>query len=417
MEISWSSHIGAFLRRLFNRPPETEPEPLSFPPPFERMLAINSDVEFTTWSMQLDLLHELAERKLETAFSFWFFGHSHTTWHIFNRDFSLAEEGAAALGLVKAGLMDTLHSFTGVHNGGGYQFDRGMIAQGFNQFEKAGVRIRVFSNHGTVDDIQNIGGSWSDRPGPIDFSNYQKGDVPGTERYHVDLTVKHGVRFFWVDIDRIRDVTWFQANAGDATGNLFISQICRDGTPILRFRRTDAMLDPDGAIIGQAINTILDAPGSGYSIIYTHLGVKRDPSGRPLVAQLSDVPSEVFDGLDRLAAEQDAGRVLVATTERLLTHALMSAARPWSISKRGKRLDVQFKRHFDFEGVSFEFDWNDYMGFCLEVKANDSVLLSLEGESKPAQRWSHNGVCYAGLPWQPLPMKSEVERAIRATSV
>ena len=48
------------------------------------MVAVNSDVEFTSWEAQVDLLQLFAKRRLETAFSYWFFGDPEYTWHLFD---------------------------------------------------------------------------------------------------------------------------------------------------------------------------------------------------------------------------------------------------------------------------------------------------------------------------------------------
>lgn len=401
------------LDRLWSQRPTPAPEmtPLAFPPPFRRMLAINSDVEFTRWPMQLDWFRFLAARKLETAFSYWFYGDPATTWHLFNPDFSSTVEGPGAMILIEGGLLDTLHAFAGAKNGRGCDFDRDMIQKGYAALEQRGLKSRIFSNHGTIYDIQNVGGPWVDLPG---YPNYMKGDVPGTRRYHLDLTLRHGARFFWLDIDRIREHVIFAARAGDEHDNLFVSQICRDGNRILRFRRTDAMVDPDGAQLGDALDRIMAASDGGYTVVYTHLGVKRDPEGRPLVADFADVPAAVLERLDRLAAEQADGQVLVTTTERLLTHALMSAARPWTIARRGKRIEVELKHEFVFEEIRFRFSWDDFMGFCVPVEPGEVLHLTLDGERQKAERFSVAGRSYAGLPWRALPMTHLVERAASA---
>jgi hypothetical protein len=398
-----------FLSRASNGP---APEPVAFPPPYRRMIAINSDVEMTSWPMQMHLFGEFTGRDLETAFSYWFFGDPAVTWHVFNRDLSLTPFGPAALGLARAGLLDTIHSFTGVRNGRGYQFDRDMIRQGYAQLKANGVTCRIYTNHGTTDDTQNIGGEWVSRPG---YPSYGQGDLPGAQRYHVDLTVGHGVRFFWLDIDNAQASLSFTATAGEAYDNLFVSQICRDGTPILRFRRTDAMVRSDLAQLGDALDRVLAADDGGYTVLYTHLGVKRDPENRPLSADPADIPSAVLAGLDRLSAEQKAGRVLVTTTERLLGYALMSAARPWAISRRGRQVEVEFSGSFSFAEVAFEYGWQEFMGFSLPVDASDVVSLRLNGQRRPAERWNVAGQSYAGLQWRRLPMKSAIEEARRVS--
>jgi hypothetical protein len=376
------------------------------------MIAINSDVELTSWPMQLHLFGQLADRDLETAFSYWFFGDPAATWHLFNRDLSLTPLGPAALGLARAGLLDTIHSFTGVRNGRGFQFDREMIRQGYATLEANGVRCRVYSNHGTTDDTQNIGGEWVSRPG---YPTYGQGDLPGAQRYHVDLSVGHGVRFFWLDIDNAQASLSFAATEGEGYENLFAAQICRDGTPILRFRRTDAMVPSDLVRLGDALDRVLAADDGGYTVLYTHLGVKRGAENRPLSADPADIPDAVTAGLDRLAAEQAAGRVLVTTTDRLLTHALMTAARPWTVSRRGRQVEVDLHRSFAFAGVEFEYGWQEFMGFSLPVEASDSVWLRLDGERRPAERWRVGSQAYAGLQWRRLPMKSAIEEARRVS--
>lgn len=394
-----------FLSRGFNGLPL---EPVAFPPPYRRMLAINSDVELTSWPMQMHLFREFAERDLETAFSYWLFGDLAATWHLFNRDFSLTPMGSAALGLARAGLFDTIHSFTGVRNGRGYQFDRDMIRRGYAQLNAQGVRCRIYTNHGTTDDTQNIGGEWASYPG---YPNYGQGDVLGAERYHVDLTVKHGVRFFWLDIDNAQAQLRFTPTEGEGLDNLFAAQTCRDGTPILRFRRTDAMVRSDLAQLGEALARVLSAEDGGYTVLYTHLGVKRGAENRPLSADPSDIPVEVIGGLDRLAGEQRAGRVLVTTTERLLTYALMAAARPWVITRRGRQVEVEFTGSFHFAGVGFDYGWQDFMGFSMPIEASDTVWLRLADERRRADHWRVGTQAYAGLQWRQIPMKSAIEEA------
>jgi len=376
------------------------------------MIAINSDVELTSWPMQMHLFREFADRDLETAFSYWLFGDLAATWHFFNRDFSQTPMGPAALGLARAGLLDTIHSFTGVRNGRGYQFDRDMIRQGYAQLEANGIRCRVYSNHGTTDDTQNIAGEWVSRPG---YPTYGQGDLPGASRYHVDLSVGHGVRFFWLDIDNAQACLSFTATEGEAHENLFVAQICRDGTPILRFRRTDAMIRSDLAQLGDALDRVLSAEDGGFTVLYSHLGVKRGEENRPLSADPFDIPTPVTAGLDRLAAEQKAGRVLVTTTERLLNYALMAAARPWVITRRGRQVEVEFTGAFSFAGVPFDYDWQDFIGFSVPVDASDTVWLRLGDQRRQAERWTVGEQSYAGLQWRRLPIASAIEEARRVS--
>ena len=156
--------------------------------------------------------------------------------------------------------------------------------------------------------------------------NYHEGDLPSSNRYHLDLTLEYGARFFWVDVDRVRSVSSFINRCADSQDSLFTSQVCRDGNRILRFRRTDTGVDPDAANVGAQIDSILSAPPGGYSVIYTHLGVARDPLGKPIQNPAPYQSDEGYAGLDRLVAAQRDGDTLVTTTSRLLRHASLMAA-------------------------------------------------------------------------------------------
>ena len=86
-------------------------EPLAFPPPYQGMVAINSDVEFTSWAAQLDLLDIFAAHDLESSFSFWCFGDEAVTCRLFDDADQPAPYATAAAFLATSGLIDTLHSY------------------------------------------------------------------------------------------------------------------------------------------------------------------------------------------------------------------------------------------------------------------------------------------------------------------
>lgn len=216
----------------------------SFPPPFRRMLAFNSDIEFTTWSAQLDLLRLFGERGLETAFSYWLFSDPTYTWRMLEADGSWSKEAPVALQLARDGLLDTLHSFGGAAHIGGISFEREDIRRGYARLAERGVQTTIYSNHGTDRDVQNIGGPWSPaRVPPIDFRNYWAGDLQDHPVYHLDLTLQYGIRYFWLDVDRVRNRAWFSDGADLADSDLFTTQVSRDASPILRFKRTDLSSD------------------------------------------------------------------------------------------------------------------------------------------------------------------------------
>ena len=394
--------------------------PLMLPPPYRKMLAINSDVEFTTWPNQLALMRLFAERGLETAHSFWFFCDPAGTWRLFEDDLSWSKEGRAALPLLKAGILDTLHAFGGVLHFKGNDFDRNQIAAGYERLENEGVRVSIYSNHGTTSDTQNLGGTaWSGQPGV--GTDYQKGDIVGDRRYHLDRTLAHGVKFFWVDIDRSRQQCVFQPFFGRDIGAdpeaLFVSQTFREGTPGLRFRRTDCELDPDAVNLGAQIHRILAAPQSGFSVIYNHLGVTRSAEGKPLQTHRPFFKKDTYDALDRLAESQRRGEILVTTTERLLFYALLQAIQPWREveSRKGRRV-IEVDRQFDAHGTRFEVTWERMAGVYFAAEKMKSIQLRLGGEARELEKNEYDGACYFGIPWQIRDFRQYIEEAANHVS-
>jgi hypothetical protein len=98
-----------------------------------------------------------------------------------------------------------------------------------------------------------------------------------------------------------------------------------------------------------------------------------------------------------------------------LTHALMTAARPWTISRRGRQVEVNLRRSFTFASVEFQYGWQEFMGLSLPVEASDIVWLRLDDERRSADRWTVGAQAYAGLQWRRLPMKSAIEEARRVS--
>ncbi len=82
---------------------------LSFPHPYAGMLAINSDVEFTTWDTQMALMSLCGNLGLETAFSFWCFGDGKYTWRLFEEDNSLSPQAEMAFYLAREGFLSGIH--------------------------------------------------------------------------------------------------------------------------------------------------------------------------------------------------------------------------------------------------------------------------------------------------------------------
>ncbi len=393
----------AFGRRL--------PEPRPLPPPYRSMLAINSDVEWTSWPMQLSLFDEFARRDLETASSFWMYSSPKKTWRLFEEDGTKTPEFAGAAALGRHGLLDTNHSVGGRLHQGGCKFDRDAIAHGYREMAAAGWRPRVYSNHGSKQDRQNVAGKgWAD---------YQEGDLPGSDLYHLDLTLDHGIRFFWCDPDYTSELTALDAGLDTPTG-LLVGDTGRDGNRFLRFRRWLGEGLPYGPSLcnfSHQLSQVLEANARGYSVIYQHLGVERLDTGRPAEAHLPPLRSDAAGILDELAAARRRGDILVTTTERLLMHAVVMTAKPWTMAWDGEALTVDFSNRFELGGVAFSLTPADLSGWSLPLPATTEVRATLGGRPLEFERFEAGGETYVGLPWTRLDMTAALREAREAAPV
>lgn len=375
------------------------------------MVAINSDVEFTSWPAQLDLIEIAGRHGLEIGFSYWCFGDPQVTWRLFEDDDTPSAQAEAAMALARAGILDTLHSFGGVIEGRGVAFDRLRIARALAYLRDAGVRTRVYSNHGGVHDIQNVGGDWA---------SYQQGDLPESRAYHLDLTQDFGVRFFWTDIDSELERSFFSI-APDAANPLLVPQTARDGRRMLRFRRFRGPLNraPHAGSLAAQFELILSQAIDGYSVVYQHLGVHRDGDGPPRSVTPPYFDAAGADVFRQLARLQANGDLLITTTERLLMHAVLMQARPWTMSRANSTLLVDFARNLQHCGIPFQLERRDLQGWTVPLDGFDRVFATFDGERWELPIYRDGSRRYAGIPWVRMSMLDALEtaKAIEGTRV
>ena len=221
-----------------------------------------------------------------------------------------------------SGWMDTIHAYGDFDNAGG--FTRGHAERGYELLEKIGVPIRVFTNHGTRNNSQNIG---SDQP-------YHRGDLVQSRAYHADLMVNHGIRYVWTDtmvfekqwyVKRgIRDLLvqrkWKQAP-------VMQSCVLQDGSYLKGFKRfrSTGTTAPNLSSFGDQLNQInwkkLYAK-RGAVILYQHLGV----ISRGVSAVIDSVrarPERYLAPFYFLKQENLEGRLWVCGLAELLTYVDM----------------------------------------------------------------------------------------------
>ena len=227
----------------------------------------------------------------------------------------------------RRGWIDTLHSV------GDFSREnpctRDLAARGFDALAADGVRIRVWTNHGGPENVQNV------------LKAGGMGDVPGSECYLADLADAYGIRHWWLseltpvigqdraataaeyyDAHGVRGWRRVAARAGFARrlgiepwrGNALLEpRTLRDGRPVLAFRRygrwrhdTVSRLP---SILTSAVLDRLEAVG-GALVAYLHIGPSSDETPENFRAGLK--------ALDEVARRHREGRLQVMRTSDLL---------------------------------------------------------------------------------------------------
>ena len=107
-----------------------------------------------------------------------------------------------------------------------------LVPGAYDALSDLGVRLSVYTNHGTADNVQNVGGD----------ASYHQGDIVGGDAYHTDLFSPNGVRYVWSD----RCIFTFPANLKDmakrllkkkSSDSVLFKSPLQDGTSVFRFYR------------------------------------------------------------------------------------------------------------------------------------------------------------------------------------
>jgi hypothetical protein len=218
-----------------------------------------------------------------------------------------------------------------------------MARTAIEELIKNDMRVAVWVNHGDEHNTQNLNKG-------VDS---MRGARSGAPEYHIDLTVKYGIKFVWntevtdtigqdrpITLREIGPVGWrhplgtivtvAKAHLGEKTIQTmtYDNRLLRpleldDGTTVYVFRRYGTWAHGGIAeprdLIGQMSSQTLDTlvASRGYMIIYTHLG-KGYPWDR-----------EVDAAFQRLAGKQSEGDIYVTTTSKLLNYNLAHNGLVW----------------------------------------------------------------------------------------
>lgn len=321
-----------------------------FPYPYKAALAISNDCEFMSWEAKLELYRFLGSDKglgLEISNSLFFFVTNsvcHSSFSYFKGTSDIPCEYTPTLHeMIQVGYIDTIHAYGDFDKGG---FQRSFAERVLAECERYGLTFKVWSNHGSDKNFQNMGHQ--------KLTNYQHGDEPDHPCYHLDLLRGCGVRYFWVD-------DGFIVKPGVDTPILYQEQ-ARDGSSLTLFRRYRGLIGkpapnagslPEQILIDD-INTLIAHEQA--CIYYQHLGVWRKTPEGYFEANVPPFFSQAgLQVLEYLAQVYHEGTCLVATVSRLLRYLEVRDSLSFSASKRKIVLtstleDISAK---DFEGITF----------------------------------------------------------------
>ena len=389
-----------------------------FPYPYKALLAICSDLDETPdASVYLETMRYLNTTQrtgmgqglgLEVGNSM-YFGMPRGQFAYWSADDA---DRAMVRGLMRSGHIDCLHSF------GDLVTTRADAARALDELARHDCRPQVWIDHGTAP--SNFGADIMQG----------SGDDVGSPVYHADLTWDFGVRYVWrgrvtsvIGQDRPCSLAgiaqWRNPAAsartlakelgkrwlgrfGDikyemhATNDVMRPIRLRSGQPVWEFLRSNPhwggvssreTADGLAEVLSEAMLTRLVAR-RGVCILYTHLGKVRRPQ-------------EPFGpgsrrALARLARFQDEGKLLVATTRRVLGYCeALRAVRIRSDRRAGKTvLEVSStSRREDLDGLTIYAPEHGEVAVCI----NGSVVPDIR-RNPPDE----TGRASVSLPWRAL---------------
>jgi hypothetical protein len=173
------------------------------------------------------------------------------------------------------------------------------------------LEIDTFTNHSAVSSDFGVPDRASTRRKPR-----SRGDVPDSTAYWADCARQAGIKFYWSYIPN--ESAAYRRTFG--TNSILVPATFRDGSKVWHFSRYSS-----GKHYADTIDVILNSKNldalvreRGFEVAYTHFGYWSDNTNR-VNPELS--PASI-DAFRILKSYQDAGKILVAKTSRLLRYNL-----------------------------------------------------------------------------------------------
>jgi len=253
------------------------------PYPYKGMLAISNDAEYLSFDFLEEFYKFLNTKQntklglglgLECATSMFFFSDKKYNFSYFdglNAKSKKTDYSQRINEYIKAGIIDTNHSYGDFDFVGG--FKREHAIKTYEELNKNDLSLKIYTNHGTEDNIQNIGGD----------AKYHSGDILGSDVYHSDLLYENGVEYLWSDTctdefePKIGLGFNLKRNPKNRGYKLLEEKTLQDNNTILTFNRlrNTGLNAPNFTSLNYQINSIdwndfYD--NSSVVVLYQHLG-------------------------------------------------------------------------------------------------------------------------------------------------
>ena len=358
---------------------------LKFPYPFQACATVCSDIDGTSFNNFL-LIHEFLNSSKNTKLgkglslpigdSFWMFdetGNPNNAFSYFEGCSTKQSKHAPIIReFIKAGIIDVMHSYGNFSQR--ETFSRKLAIQALEELDKLGLKLQVWTNHGGLESVQNLG---------INSAGY--GDVVDSPYYHADLLMDYGIKYYWDSelslhtnagqdaICQYGDAYWnsplYRSSAeflkysakgiikyfdglqnkfsgrrimprgtfDPSDNNLISEDKLRDGAHINRFRRFghgkhDWSDDLPRLINSDFLEQLISK--QGYAILYTHLGDRKQKSTE------SPLSVKTIDAFNLLAQYYRIGKIWVANTSTILRYNFIYKYLDWSTQALDQKLII-----------------------------------------------------------------------------
>lgn len=323
---------------------------------------------------------------------------------------------------INNGYIDTLHTYGDFSLQGG--FSRSFAERSAEEIKKYNLNVPIWTNHGNENNIQNVNHG----------IETHKGANPNSVAYHADITKIVGVKFYWITqltnmVGQDRNISikeycildWrhplitFRSIIGAFIGKetiwnsnrLFAPMFLDDGSKVYSFRRFNNNIDiwrppPTSKDLHRQLSENVLAKlvsERGYLVLYTHLN------------NFYPFEHEDTEALIRLAKEFHEGRILVATTYRLLWYNLVSSSLKWDEkSDNNGNMRIRINPTIDEPILgSIKLNEEDLNGITFIVP-NDKYTSVYLGDHLIVPIFfnpiDENGSRSISIPWKPLKFDS-----------